>query len=223
MIAGLGSHPCHAAAGRNDMSDGKQAITDLIASARRDRPGTLDRLLECYRNYLHLLAGTWIDRSLRAKADASDVVQETLLKAHLGFDEFRGMSEAELVAWLRKILARNLADLARRHRRVAARDLARERSLDQVLDDSSRALGTLIAAAGSSPSASAQRRELSVVLADALSDLSEDHRQVIVLRNLEECGWSDIAARMERSPEAARLLWVRALKQLKGRIEERYE
>ena len=201
------------------MTDAAQSAAAMIRAAQQRDSDGLDRLLAAYRNYLRLLAATWIDRSLRAKADPSDVVQDTLLRAHQHFADFRGRTEAELVAWLRKILARTLAVLTRRYRHVEARRISRERSLDHALDRSSLALGSLLAAAGSSPSAALQRRERSVILADALADLSDDHRRVIVLRNLEERAWPEIAARLDRSPDAARLLWIRALKQLKTRIE----
>src|SRR6476619_3922867 len=114
------------------MVNGDAIIGRLIDEARRQSPGVLDRLLESYRNYLRLLARTGIDASLLGKADPSDLVQETLLKAHQHFDQFQGKTEMELVAWLRRILARNMADLARRYR-ASSRRLAHEQSLEELL------------------------------------------------------------------------------------------
>jgi RNA polymerase sigma-70 factor (ECF subfamily) len=196
-------------------------VTWLIERARRDEAQARDRLLESFRNYLHLLARTSIDASLQGKADASDLVQETMLKAHQRFEQFRGRSEGELAAWLRQILARNLADLARRYHTATARQLSRERSLEQVVDRSSAAMESMIAAGGNSPSQSAERRELCVVLADALADLTADHRRVIEFRNLQELEWGEVAQRMDRSEGAVRMLWARALKELRPRIESR--
>jgi RNA polymerase sigma-70 factor (ECF subfamily) len=167
------------------------------------------------------LARTGIDQSLQGKADPSDLVQETLLKAHQHFGQFRGQTEAELVAWLRQILARNLADLVRRFRIADARRIARERSLEQMIANSSAALNNLLVGRGSSPSQSAERREMSVVLADALGDLSADSREVIILRSIEERGWDEVAQKMGRSQGAVRLLWARALKRLRPLIESR--
>ena len=67
----------------------------------------------------------------------------------------------------------------------------------------------------------AQRREMGVVLADALADLPADHREVIVLRNLQDLAWPELGRRMGRSEEAVRKLWTRALVHLKPLIEKR--
>jgi RNA polymerase sigma-70 factor (ECF subfamily) len=198
-----------------------QEVSELIQAARQGEAAALGRLLDGYRNYLKLLARTGIEATLRAKADPSDAVQEALLRATRHFDSFRGATEAELAAWLRQILARHLANLVRHYRGAEARQLARERSLDDLLGASSAALGRLVAAPPASPSRAAERREMSVLLADALAELAPDHREVIVLRNLEEHEWDEIARRMDRTPGAARMLWARALKQLRPLLEAR--
>jgi RNA polymerase sigma-70 factor (ECF subfamily) len=192
----------------------------LIQRARREEPGALDRLLDSYRNYLRLLARTGIDTSLRGKADPSDLVQDALLKASQCFGQFRGATDAEMAGWLRQILARCLADFVRRFR-TASRRAGREQSLDQLLDQSSQVMERILAANGSSPSASAERRDLGVVLSDALAELSEDHREVIVLHHLEGLNWDEVARRLGRTVGAARMLWTRALKQLRPLIDER--
>jgi RNA polymerase sigma-70 factor (ECF subfamily) len=192
----------------------------LIDQARRDEPGALDRLLDSYRNYLRVLARTGIDASLQGKADPSDLVQDALLRASQNFGQFRGASEAELAGWLRQILARCLANFVRRYR-TGGRRAGREQSLDQLLDRSSEAMGRVLAASGTSPSASAERRDLGVVLSDALAQLGEDQREVIVLFHLEGLGWDEVARRMGRTPGAVQKLWTRALKQLRPLLDER--
>ena len=194
------------------MVNGDAIIGRLIEEARHQSPGVLDRLLESYRNYLRLLARTGIDASLRGKADPSDVVQETLIKAHQHFDQFQGRTEAELVAWLRRILTRNLADLVRRFKAAGARAVGREQSLDDAFAASSHAMLELVTPNGHSPSQSAQRRELSIILADALAELAPDYREVVVLRTLEGRDWEEVARAMVRSPGAVRLLWARRLR-----------
>jgi RNA polymerase sigma-70 factor (ECF subfamily) len=203
------------------MVEGDAVIGLLIEGARNQAPGALDRLLESYRNYLRLLARTGIDASLRGKVDPSDLVQDTLLKAHQHFDQFRGGTEAELVAWLRRILSRNLADLVRRFKAAGARMIHREQSLDELVGATSRVMLNLFAPNGQSPSQSAQRRELSIILADAMAELAPDYREVVVLRTMEGREWDEVASAMGRSPGAVRLLWARALKKLRPLIEAR--
>jgi RNA polymerase sigma-70 factor (ECF subfamily) len=202
------------------MTASGEDLIRLIERARRDEPGALDGLLESYRNYLRLLARTGLDASLQGKADPSDLVQDALLKASQRFGQFRGTTDAELAGWLRQILARCLTDFVRRYR-TGGRRAGREQSLDQLLDRSSRAMERILAADGSSPSASAQRRDLGVVLSDALAELSDDYRDVIVLHHLEGLGWDEVARRMGRSAGAVRMMWTRALKQLRPLIDER--
>src|SRR5262249_38740400 len=107
------------------------------------------------------------------------------------------------------------------YRLAAARRVGRERSLQDVLAGSSAALEHLVVPNHGSPSKSAERRELSVVLADALADLSADHRAGIIILRHEELGWVDVAERLRLTPGAVRMLWARALKLLRPLIEAR--
>src|SRR5436309_5729230 len=123
------------------------------------RPGPAGgKPLESYRDYLRLLARLHLDARLRGKLDPSDVVQETLLKAHEKFDQFRGTSDAELAGWLRQILANSLAEAARRYS-AGARDVRRERSLEQAMEESSVQLEKWLAEDSPPPGGGADRQE----------------------------------------------------------------
>jgi RNA polymerase sigma-70 factor (ECF subfamily) len=187
----------------------------LLRLARSGDGPSLGQLLELYRPYLALLARLQIGRRLQGKVDAADLVQETYLEAHRDFAQFRGDCEAELVGWLRQILATNIANQVRRYYGTQRRDVRLERELAVELDESSRVLDNGLIASQSSPSQQAARREQAVLLADALARLPEDYREVIILRHLEELTFPEIGRRMERSVDSVEKLWARALVRLR--------
>jgi len=196
------------------------APTELLTSARAGDGRARGQLLECYRGYLLLLARLQIGRRLQGKADAGDVVQETFLEAHRDFGQFQGESEGELVGWLRRILATNLANLTRHYLGTRRRDVRLERQLAAELDESSRVLDGALVAQLTPPSQQAARRELAVLLAGALEHLPEDYREVIILRHLEGLTFPEVAARMGRSTDAVKKLWPRALARLRRLLGE---
>lgn len=189
---------------------------DLLHEAIAGQPLALGPLLESYRHYLTILARVQLDRALQVKVGASDIVQETFLEAHRDFGQFRGQSVPELLGWLRQILARNLANQVRRYRHTRSRDIRLEQGFAEALGHSSEHMAATIPAAILSPSQMAVRDESAVLLANALSRLPPDYRDVLIFRNLEELTFPEVANRMNRSVDSVKKLWVRGLAQLKG-------
>jgi RNA polymerase sigma-70 factor, ECF subfamily len=170
--------------------------------------------LERYRDYLRLLAGLQLDRQLQGRIDASDVVQQTFLQAHQALSGFHGSTDAELAAWLRQILARNLAHAVRDHGRDR-RDVGRERSLEAALEASSIRLEGWLAAEQSSPSQHADRNEQVLRLASVLNGLPEAQREAVVLHYWQGWTTTEIGRHLERSPSAVAGLLKRGLHELR--------
>lgn len=169
--------------------------------------------MERYRSYLLLMARLQLDRRWGGRIDPSDVVQQTLLEARTKWSEL-GTANAELAAWLRQALAHNLADALRSLRR-AKRDIARERSLERALEDSSAQLGNWLAARRPTASQQVVRQEELLRLADALSQLSELQREAVVLHHLQGCSLKETAQALGRTDSATAGLLHRGLRRLR--------
>jgi RNA polymerase sigma-70 factor (ECF subfamily) len=202
------------------MDRSPSGIARSIRLAREGRQEALNELLDAHRNYLRVLAASCLHREMQGKADPSDVVQDTLLKVHANFRHFRGTTELEWMTWLRTILVNHLTDFQKGFRRER-RKVGRERSLESIVDRSSAILRNLVPAPGLSPSQEAQRREAAALVADALAELEPEDRDVVILRNLHELDWNAVGEKTGRSPDAARMLWARAMQRVGGLLKGR--
>jgi RNA polymerase sigma-70 factor (ECF subfamily) len=180
--------------------------------------GKTDADLNRYRGYLQVLAEMGLGTRLRGKIDPSDIVQQSLLEAHQDLPAFRGTSDAELIAWLRQILARNLLNVARDFA-AQKRDLKREVHLAQQLEQSSLRLDRFLAAEQTSPSHALVRGEQAMKLVDALAELPNDQRTAIIQKHLQDRSLAEIADQMGRSTLAVAGLLKRGLKRLRTLME----
>lgn len=193
-------------------------INKLFTSAQQGSSSCLGQLLMLYTNYLKLLVATQLDSRLRARVSPSDIVQDTFFEAHRDFDQFRGQSTAEFVAWLRRIVLNNILRVVEQHVLAEKRDVRREVSIEEIgrrLEQSTMRLETFLIQTAESPSGCAVRNENEILLADALAELPTEYREVLLLRHIEGLPFEDVAKRMERSAGAVRMLWLRALKKLR--------
>lgn len=198
---------------------GPDVTETLLLAARAGQSDAISDLLQRHRSYLMLLARLQIDRTLQAKLDPADLVQEACMAAVEDFPSFRGTTAGEFAAWLRRILANKAAALARTFRGTQMRDVRLERQIEDDLDQSSMNLAGLLPDRGSTPSEKASRREMSVLLADAIDQLTNDQREVIIRHGLEGQPIRDVAAALQRSEAAAWKLWARALLALRQKVQ----
>jgi RNA polymerase sigma-70 factor (ECF subfamily) len=180
--------------------------------------------LERYRPLLKLQARQLQqDPRLLVRFDWSDLVQQTLLEAHGNLARFKGKTEGELVQWLRKILTHTVIDHAR-HERADCRDIRLEKSFQTAIEDSSARLDKLVADQAPSPSEQFHKQELLVHLAEAIEQLPQGQRDVLIARDLLSKSIRDIAADLELTEKAVAGLLFRArrkLRELMAPFEER--
>jgi RNA polymerase sigma-70 factor (ECF subfamily) len=200
------------------MTEPWQDLARWLPAARAGSREALGQALEACRRYLLQIAQQELDAELRAKAGASDLVQETFLEAHRDFAQFQGSSEAELLAWLRQLLRHRVGKLAR-HYHTSKRRVGREVALDAGNSSADPAGG--LPAAVPSPSGLVMEQEQDQALQEALARLPDDYRRVIIWRYQEDRSFEEIGRFLQRSPEAARKLWARAIERLQEELEAR--
>jgi RNA polymerase sigma-70 factor (subfamily 1) len=170
--------------------------------------------LEQYREYLGLSGQMQVDQQLAGKVDVSGVVQTTMLEAIQQTTTWETRQEEARLAWLRRIFANNLLDEIRRFR-AQSRDVAREVSLDQALEQSASRLDVWLAKQQSSPSQRAVRSEQAVRLAAALHFLTPPQREAIELHHLRGMRLDEVDKRMKRDKGAVAALILRGTKRLR--------
>jgi RNA polymerase sigma-70 factor (ECF subfamily) len=185
---------------------------DQLEAARGGSREALGQALDACRAYLLKIAEQDLDPALRPKGGASDLVQQTFLEAHRDFERFTGGSEQELLAWLRQLLRNNLANFTRDYRQTDKRRIDREVALDTP--DSSGAPAGQVAADTTSPSGHAMAEETADLVRRAMERLPDDYRRVLHLRYEEGRSFDEIGTLLDRSANAARKLWARAVELL---------
>jgi RNA polymerase sigma-70 factor (ECF subfamily) len=180
-----------------------------LTLGREGNPAALENLFARWRPLLRLQARKLLGADVSARVDPSDVVQEAFAQAFQTLNQFRGQSEGEWVAWLRRIVAGQAAK-ARRHHHADKRDA----HCDQALPD----FGGIDDGAG--PISRLLNQEQAARLAAAIEALPEPMREVILRRVFHQEPFDVVARAMQRTPGAARVLWTRALRTLREMLDK---
>jgi RNA polymerase sigma-70 factor (ECF subfamily) len=190
----------------------REESTTLLREARRGSREALGELYARYGSRLLAFIRSRMGPDLRSAVESRDILQATLLKSFQRLSQFEGGDGATLMGWLVRIAENEVRDqVDYQHRK--RRDVAAAVPID--------AGGVDLAAEVRSALSAAVLDEEAERLGAALQALDPDHREVIVLRKLEELSFREVAARMGRSEDACRMLLARAMVALTLRLRAR--
>jgi RNA polymerase sigma-70 factor (ECF subfamily) len=195
---------------------------DLLRRVEQCDAEAADRLWERHREPLRRMVGLRLDHALTRRVDASDIVQDVLIKANQRLRDYLRDPSMPFHLWLRQIARDHLIDQHRRHRVAARRSLDRERSLASpaFADRSSVDLAAQLRDRGTTPAAAALRAELGRRFQAAIDRLEEDDREIVLLRHFEHLSNSEAARALGLSEPAAGMRHLRALRKLRALLGE---
>jgi RNA polymerase sigma-70 factor, ECF subfamily len=194
----------------------------LLSRVERDGAAAEERLWARHRDPLRRMIAQRLGPALGRRVDASDVVQEVLLRASRRLGEYLRDPAMPFHLWLRQIALDQVIDAHRRHRVAARRSVDRERPLASAAfaDRSSLDLAAELRDPGITPAAAALRRELQCRFHAALGRLDEADREVLLMRHFEQLSNGDAARALGLSEAAAGMRHLRALRRLRAILGE---
>jgi len=175
----------------------------LFERSRHGDDAARGELLLCLRAYLKALARSWLGTELARRLDASSIAQESVVRIEAHWADLRGQTVPQLLAWARRI-AHNVA--ADRVRRLGSTPAAADEAEDVPAPDA-EPLDLLVG------------EEEAARVAAALEELSPPRREVIVARLLDGLPFEAVATRMGKQCGAVRVLFMRAVEQLRQILE----
>jgi RNA polymerase sigma-70 factor (ECF subfamily) len=185
----------------------------LLEAIDRGDPQALEDLLQRHRSALHDFIEIHCDPRLRARIDASDIVQDTQMEVVRRLGDFLASRPMPFRLWLRKKAMDRLLNLRRDHLTRARRSLAREQALP---DRSSLLLARPLLARLPSPSQQIEAQELAERVSRAVAQLSDADREILLLRHAEDLPFEEIGCLLDIDPAAARKRFGRALIRLQS-------
>ena len=194
---------------------------ELLTRLKAGDEKALGELYSLHRDRLKQMLEFRMDRRLRGRADASDILQEVYIDAHERMRHYLKKPEMSFYIWLRQLTTQRLIDIHRRHLLAEKRDARQEISIHRrMAAATSASMAALLVARLASPSQMAMRAELVEQIENALEKMDAVDREVLALRHFEELRNGEVAEVLGLKPAAASNRYVRALSRLRDVLEE---
>lgn len=186
--------------------------TECLNRVRAGNTAALAELFECNRAPLRRMVELRLDARVAARVDPSDVLQEVYLDMAAQIDGYLHQPKVAFYVWLRGLTWERLLKLHRRHLGADCRAVSREQALPL---DSSAALARQFLASGASPSEAQVQQELRHRVQQALAQLDDGDREVILMRDFEGMTNGEVAQLLGLTASGATMRYGRALFRLK--------
>ncbi len=195
---------------------------ELLKNAEEGDADAVNELMERHRESLRKMVQMRLDRAVSRRVDASDVIQEVLLEASQRLSDYIRDAKLPFHLWLRQLTKDHIIDMYRRHRSTQKRSVDREVPLaaPATMDRSSFELAAELRDSELTPAAANMRRELEKRFLGALDQLSDDDREIILMRHYEHLTNSEVAEVLNTSSAAAGMRHLRALRRLRSILGE---
>jgi RNA polymerase sigma-70 factor (ECF subfamily) len=189
----------------------------LLDRAKTGDAAAVDDLLAKHRDPLRRAVELRLDPALARRVDASDIVQDVLVEANRRLREYLKDPAMPFHLWLRHLAKDRLIDAHRFHRKAQRRSLDREQAVQPPAwaTDSSVQLLAQLLDHEKTPASAALQQELQRRLRDAVSQLDDTDREVILMRHYEGLGNQEVAAALGLTEAAASMRYLRALRRLR--------
>lgn len=195
------------------MADDIKTTLNLVTRAKAGEDQALNLLLERYLNRILRIVRMKLGPKLRTKMESMDVVQEVMMRAIRGFENFEPKNEAAFLHWISKLVQNEIRDLADYHG-AAKRDFKQETDNQKNSSIDSSLLSNIPANSQWKPSFQIRLKEDILELEAAMDQLSENQRDIVIMRQYEGLSFKEIGKELDCSEDAARMQFARAMNKL---------
>ncbi|MFY9254938.1 MAG: sigma-70 family RNA polymerase sigma factor [Fuerstiella sp.] len=190
---------------------------ELLNGVKSGDGEAVNALMDRHRVAIRRMVQMRLDNAVARRVDASDVVQDVLFEASRRMEDYISNPSMPFHLWLRQLAKDRIIDMHRRHRGAQRRSVDREQHVSNLGNDerSTADLVSFLKDAELTPAAASVRKEMEQRFLEAVNQLDEADREMIMMRHFEHLGNGEVAEALGLSAPAAGMRYLRAIRKLR--------